>query len=127
MDLHVDVLPVDFEKLSGSERAERSADIRARTNAARRIQQERFSGTGVSCNAKMTPAQQREFCALDAKGAALLRGAFDRLGLSARAYDRIVRVARTIADLDASDNIRAEHVAEAISYRSLDRKYWKRG
>ena len=127
MDLHVDVLPVDFEKLSGTERAERSADIRARTNAARRIQQERFSGTGVSCNAKMTPAQQREFCALDAKGAALLRGAFDRLGLSARAYDRIVRVARTIADLDASGNIRAEHVAEAISYRSLDRKYWKRG
>ncbi|MBQ3049238.1 MAG: YifB family Mg chelatase-like AAA ATPase [Oscillospiraceae bacterium] len=126
MDLHVDVLPVDFDKLSGNERSESSAEIRVRTNAARKIQQQRYAGTGVSCNAKMTGAQQREFCQLDEKSAKLLRNAFDRLGLSARAYDRIVRVARTIADLDGSENIRAEHVAEAISYRSLDRKYWKR-
>lgn len=126
MDLHVDVLPVDFDRLSGSERAESSAEIRKRTNAARKIQQERFAGSGIGCNAKMTPSQQREFCALDDRSAVLLRNAFDRLGLSARAYDRIVRVARTIADLDASENIRQEHVAEAISYRSLDRKYWKR-
>ena len=126
MDLHVDVLPVDFDRLSGSERAESSAEIRKRTNAARKIQQERFAGSGIGCNAKMTPSQQREFCALDDRSAALLRNAFDRLGLSARAYDRIVRVARTIADLDGSENIRQEHIAEAITYRSLDRKYWKR-
>ncbi len=124
LDLHVEVPPVEFEQLDSSEAGESSAAIRARVNAARKIQNERFRGTGISCNARITPDSLHELCDLSDAGRLLLKKAFDRLGLSARAYDRILKVCRTIADLDGSEAIGPSHVAEAVQYRSLDRKYW---
>ena len=85
---------------------------------------QRFEGTGIACNAKMTPRMTREFCVLDSDAENLLKLSFEKLGLSARAYDKILRISRTIADLDGCDNIKAEHIAQAVQYRSLDRKYW---
>ena len=124
LDLHIEVPPVEFEQLDTDEKAESSRSIRGRVNAARRIQRERFRGTGISCNARITPDRLHEFCRLSGAGRMLLKKAFDRLGLSARAYDRILKVCRTIADLDQSGTIEPAHVAEAVQYRSLDRKYW---
>lgn len=124
LDLHVEVPPVAFEKLSSSSAGESSAVIRERVNAARLLQQKRFQGLHFSCNARITPDCLREACRLSKSGEALLRTAFEKLGLSARAYDRVLKVSRTIADLDHSPDIQAEHAAEAIQYRSLDRKYW---
>ena len=124
LDLHIEVPPVDFEQLDSSGMEEGSESIRRRVNAARRIQNERFRGTGISCNARIRTDRLREFCRLSDPGRALLKKAFDRLGLSARAYDRILKVCRTIADLDGSETIEPAHVAEAVQYRSLDRKYW---
>lgn len=124
LDLHIDAMPVEFEHISSDSRAESSAAIKARVNAARRIQNERFAGTGITCNARITPARLHETCRLTEAGSAMLKTAFERLGLSARAYDRILKVARTIADLAGSGVIDTSHVAEAIQYRSLDRKYW---
>ena len=100
------------------EKPETSAQVRQRVNAARDIQKRRFAGTAVSCNAYMTPAMIGEYCLLDAAGERLMKGAFDRLGLTGRSHDRILRMARTIADLDASPDIQAAHLAEAIQYRS---------
>ena len=94
-----------------------------RVNDARKIQNERFKNTKVTCNAKMDAESFRKFCIIDEKGNDLLRKAFETMGLSARAYDRIVKVARTIADLDNSECIKAKHIAEAVQYRNLDRKY----
>lgn len=125
LDIHIEVPQVDFKKLSGSEYEEPSSEIKKRVNAARAIQQKRFEGTDTTCNGKMTPAQTRRFCVLDEKSRALLEKSFDALGLSARAYDKILRVARTIADLDASEKIELEHITEAVQYRSLDRKFWR--
>lgn len=125
LDIHVEVPQVDFKKLADDEKGESSAEIRKRVNGARRIQQQRFSGTTVKCNAKMTPAMTREFCKIDEAQKKFLEESFERLGLSARAYDKILRVARTIADLDASENIELIHLREAVQYRSLDRKFWK--
>ncbi|MBR3552531.1 MAG: YifB family Mg chelatase-like AAA ATPase [Clostridia bacterium] len=124
IDLHVEVAPVDFEKLSDNSMSESSDTIRARVNAAREIQRRRFAGTATSCNAKMTPAQTRAFCALDDASKALLERSFVVLGLSARAYDKILRIARTIADLDGSEHIQSAHMAEAVQYRALDQKLW---
>lgn len=124
LDLHIEVPPVEFEQLDAGGRAESSRSIRERVNAARRVQRERFRGTGISCNARITPDRLHEFCRLSDAGRALLKKAFDRLGLSARAYDRILKVCRTIADLDKSGTIEPSHVSEAVQYRSLDRKYW---
>ena len=124
LDLHIEVPPVEFEQLDGGGGAENSRSIRERVNAARRIQRDRFRGTAISCNARITPDRLHEFCRLSDAGRALLKKAFDRLGLSARAYDRILKVCRTIADLDKSEAIGPGHVAEAVQYRSLDRKYW---
>lgn len=124
-DIHIEVPQVDFKKLSDDRPAEPSSKIKERVNAARLIQRERFKGTGTKCNSKMTPVQTRSFCKPDEKGRQLLEKCFDSLGLSARAYDKILRVARTVADLEGSEEIKFEHVAEAIQYRSLDRKYWK--
>ncbi|MFT9077797.1 YifB family Mg chelatase-like AAA ATPase [Ethanoligenens sp.] len=126
LDLHVEVPPVSFEKLHG-ETGEPSANIRQRVNQARSIQQKRYAGSGVSCNAHLTTPMVREHCALDGQSASLLRAAYENMGLSARAYDRILKVSRTIADLDGSDTIGTAHIAEAVQYRSLDRKYWNRG
>lgn len=125
LDIHIEVPQVDFKKLSDDEPAESSAEIKKRVNKARKIQQERLKGTGASCNGKMTPSQTRHFCKLDQKSKDMLERSFEALGLSARAYDKILRVARTIADLDGSENIELEHISEAVQYRSLDRKFWK--
>ncbi len=124
LDLHIDAMPVEFEHISSSEKAESSAAIKARVNAARTLQNQRFEGTGITCNARITPAKLHEICRLSDKGLQMLKNAFEKLGLSARAYDRILKVARTIADLDNSEVIDTSHIAEAIQYRSLDRKYW---
>ncbi len=126
LDLHVEVPPVEFEELDSAEKAESSAAIRARVDAARAIQNERFRGTGISCNARITPDRLREFCPMKEKSRLLLKAAFEKLGLSARAYDRVLKVCRTIADLDGSEAILPRHVAEAVQYRTLDRKYWAR-
>lgn len=124
LDIHIEVPPVEFEKLSSTEKAESSSEIRKRVNAARKRQLERYEGLGIICNAALTPALLSEMCSMTAGAKAILKSAFDRLGLSARAYDRILKVARTAADLDNSDLIESEHIMEAIQYRSLDRKYW---
>ncbi len=124
LDLHIDAMPVEFEHISSSEKAESSAVIKARVDAARKLQNERFAGTGITCNARITPAMLHEICQVTEAGNKMLKAAFERLGLSARAYDRILKVARTIADLAGSEVIDTGHIAEAIQYRSLDRKYW---
>ncbi len=126
LDLHIDAMPVDFDNISSAEKAECSADIKSRVNKARAIQNKRFEGTDITCNARITPARLQQDCAVSQSGMVLLRNAFDRLGLSARAYDRILKVSRTIADLDCSEIIESRHIAEAVQYRSLDRKYWQR-
>ncbi|HEX8160814.1 MAG TPA: YifB family Mg chelatase-like AAA ATPase [Pyrinomonadaceae bacterium] len=125
IDIHVDVPAVRFKELAGEGApAESSADIRARVAAARARQSARFGGEGIFANAQMSPRQIRGFCRIDAECERLLESAMARKGLSARAYDRILKVSRTIADLDAADDIRPPHVAEAVGYRSLDRTYW---
>lgn len=126
IDIHIEVPPVDFDKLSDDTRGESSAEIKKRVEAARKIQQERLKDTAANCNAQMNSAMTREFCKASDKAMSMLQMAFDRLGLSARAYDKILRVSRTIADLDNSEIIEATHIAEAIQYRSLDRKFWAR-
>lgn len=124
IDIHIEVEPVDYDRLSSKTKEESSASIRERVNRAREIQRKRFAGTEITCNAKMTPRMTREFCILSPDAENLLKLSFEKLGLSARAYDKILRIARTIADLDESENIEAAHIAQAVQYRSLDRKYW---
>ena len=124
LDIHIEVPPVNFDELSDTTKGESSEIIRARVNTARRIQIKRFEGTSVTCNSNMTPEMTRKFCILTDSASAMLKASFDKLGLSARAYDKILRVARTIADLDGSELIDVKHIAEAIQYRSLDRKFW---
>lgn len=120
IDLIVEVPALDYEELSRRSSAECSADIKKRVNAAREIQRRRFGGDGTMCNAHIGSREMSEICALDAEGEALMHAAFDSMGLSARSYDRILRVARTIADLDGQETISPEHVAEAIQYRTYD-------
>jgi len=125
IDLHVEVLPVPYEELSDSRRGEPSAEIRKRVIQARKIQEARFQDNPeIHANAQMTTKLLQQYCVLDQRGQDALRNAMRRLGLSARAYDRILKVARTIADLDGSDRITHDHLAEAINYRSLDRDNW---
>jgi magnesium chelatase family protein len=124
IDLHIEVPAVKYEELSGKAPGEPSEAIRARVEAARRIQQTRFGKTKASCNARMSPRQSKEHCQLTDASQELLRVAISELNFSARAYDRILRVARTIADLAARDQIEAEDVSEAIQYRTLDRNLW---
>ncbi len=123
IDIQVEVMPVNFDDLTSKNTTEESsAAVKARVDKARAIQSERFAGTPTACNAKMTPAQTRKFCIMSPVAEALLKSAFDKLGLSARAYDKILRVARTVADLDGSDIIDIKHITEAVRYRSYDRK-----
>ncbi|MBC7743995.1 MAG: YifB family Mg chelatase-like AAA ATPase [Flavobacterium sp.] len=125
IDLHVEVTPVNFNELSSDRLAEKSEVIRERVVTARDIQIKRFENkTDVFCNAQMSPKSVREICLITEAGQLLLKQAMEKLGLSARAYDRILKVSRTIADLAGSDDIRIEHLAEAIHYRSLDREGW---
>lgn len=124
IDLHVEVPPVDYAALSSTSKEETSAQIKQRVDKARKIQQERYKGTGITCNADLTPALLKKFCHLTDDASKYLELSFERLGMSARAYDRILKVARTIADLDNSKTIEKQHIFSAISFRSLDRKYW---
>ena len=118
IDMYIEVPSVEYEAMRRKEKPESSAVIRRRVNAAREVQKQRFSGTEVSCNAYMPPAMIGQFCALDAAGERLMQSAFDRLGLTGRSHDRILRMARTIADLEGAARIEAPHLAEAIQYRS---------
>lgn len=125
IDIHIEVVPVKYEKLSDTVRAERSEAVRERVVRAREVQARRFASIkGVYCNAQMSSSMQRRYCQLDDTGGKLLRTAMEIRGLSARAYDRILKVARTIADLAGSENISSEHISEAINYRNLDREGW---
>ncbi len=126
IDIHIEVPPVDFDKLNATEKAESSAEIRARVNKARAIQQKRFKGTTILSNAHIPAGKLKEYCVLSDAASAMLKIAFDKMGLSARAYDRLLKLARTIADLDESEIIDKKHIGEALQYRSLDRKYWER-
>ena len=127
IDLHVEVVPVSHEELASDKPSERSAEIRKRVVAAREIQKQRFAGhPGLFANAQMSSRMVREYCRIDEAGQLLLKQAMDRLGLSARAYDRILKVSRTIADLDGSPDIEIGHLSEAINFRNLDRDNWGR-
>lgn len=125
IDIHIEVNPVPFEKLASTQLAEPSKDIRKRVTAARKHQTNRFEKSeSVHYNAQMTVQQIRVFCKLSDSSLQLLKIAMEKLKLSARAYDRILKVARTIADLEAAENVESHHIAEAIQYRSLDREGW---
>jgi len=125
IDIHLEVVPVPFKKLSELKETEGSQVIRERVIAARQIQSERYKGMdGIFCNAQMSSRQIRDYVQLDSTSNTLLKNAMERLGLSARAYDRILRVARTIADLEGSAPVESHHISEAIQYRSLDRESW---
>ena len=123
LDIHINVPPVDFENLSGTSKAECSADIKKRVEIARQIQHRRFVGTKITCNAKMDASATRKFCKLTDNALLILKTAFERLSLSARAYDKVLRIARTIADLDHAEIIDTKHITEAIQYRSFDRNF----
>lgn len=125
MDIHVEVSPVKYKDLESTDTLESSQQIKERVNMARQIQRKRYEKYGIFCNAQLKPAHIQKFCALGEAEKSLLRSAFDKLGLSARAHHRILKVARTIADLENSERIQTHHLAEAIQYRSLDRKYFK--
>jgi magnesium chelatase family protein len=125
IDIHIEVVPVPFDKLAEERRAETSEVIGFRVMQARRIQIERFGDqNGIHSNSQMTPSLLRQYCELTGDSRIMLKNAMQKLGLSARAYDRILKVSRTIADLEASESIQPQHVAEAIQYRSLDRDSW---
>jgi magnesium chelatase family protein len=125
IDIHIEVTPVSYDELSNKKQGEVSASIRERVIQARKIQEERYAArTEIHCNAQMDSKLLKEICDIDEAGSKMLRVAMDKLKLSARAYDRILKVARTIADLDSSASIKTEHLAEAIQYRSLDRENW---
>lgn len=125
IDIQIEVTPVKYQKLDSDIQQETSKQIRQRVNKARKIQQIRYQEHGIYSNAELTPALIQKYCKLNSNEKKLLQNAFERLGLSARAHARILKVARTIADLEGKECIEAKHLAEAIGYRSLDRKYWK--
>ncbi|HDG67680.1 MAG TPA: ATP-binding protein, partial [candidate division Zixibacteria bacterium] len=125
IDMHIEVPSVPLDKLAGEPTGEKSEEIRSRVIEARLIQQHRLRGIkGVYANAHMTTRLIRKFCKLTPEGEEILKKAITRLGLSARAYDRVLKLARTIADLEGSEEIQTHHIAEAVQYRSLDREYW---
>ena len=122
IDIHIEVPAVKYRDLADRSETEGSEAIAARVATSREVQKERFKGTRVRCNAQMSARMIRKFCEPDAAGSRMLEVVTDRLGLSARSYTRILKVARTIADLDGSEVIAEQHISEAIQYRSLDRK-----
>jgi magnesium chelatase family protein len=117
IDIHIQVPRVDYEKLSDSRLGESSSTVQSRVEAARELQRNRFKGTPIACNADMHPAEVRKFCALDDAGRSLVKSAMNQLQLSARAYHRILKLARTIADLAGAESIAPTHLAEALQYR----------
>ena len=125
MDLHIEVKPVEYEKLALQNKPETSKQIKERVDKARRIQLERYRKYGIFCNAELESNLLEEFCKLDKKSRDIMEKAFDKFGLSARAHDKILKISRTIADLDNSKDIQYKHIAEAIQYRSLDTRYFK--
>lgn len=124
IDIQIEVTPVKYKKLDSTENIETSKDIKQRVDKARKIQQDRYKEEKIYSNSGLTPKLIEKYCKLDKQGREILQAAFEKLGLSARAYGRILKVARTIADLDEKENIEQKHIAEAIQYRSLDKKYW---
>lgn len=124
IDLHIEVDPVAFSELSSTKKEESSAQIRERVSAARKRQQQRFAGRGYACNGDIPDPQLQEMCQTTEAADRLLQLAFERFGFSARTYSRVLKVARTIADLEGSEKIDSSHAAEAVQYRTLDRKYW---
>lgn len=124
IDIHISVEPVPFEEINNNTSEESSESIRSRVERARSVQQERFRGEGIQNNAQMKTRHIRKYCILDNKGEALLKAAFKSMALSTRAYSKILKISRTIADMDDSINIKEKHIAEALQYRILDRKYW---
>ncbi len=125
IDIHIDVPAVKVRELSEQEASEGSAEIRERVNRAREIQQRRFAGEHVYSNAQMTPRLIRKHCQLDPAAQQLLERAITKWGLSARAYDRILKVSRTIADLEGVEQVVEKHISEAVQYRTLDRNFWQ--
>lgn len=125
IDIQIGVSPVKYDKLNSTSECETSKTIKKRVNEARNIQRERYKTYGIFSNSELTPIMLEEFCKLDDEGKRILEQAFKKLGLSARAYGRILKVSRTIADLENSKNIKTKHICEAIQYRSLDKKYIK--
>ena len=123
IDIQVEVNSVKYENLNSDICEETSSQIQSRVNNARNLQKIRYKGMNIYSNSELTPALIKEFCKLDDKGKFILENAFEKLGLSARAYTRILKVARTIADLDGCENIKEKHLLEAVQYRSLDKKY----
>ena len=125
IDIQIEVTPVKYEKLENSNKEETSEQIKERVNKAREIQRARYKEEKIYSNSSLTPKLIEKYCKLDSKSKNILEIAFNKLGLSARAYGRILKVARTIADLEGSKQITKSHIAEAIGYRNLDKKYWK--
>ena len=126
IDLHVEMMPVEFSDLTQENQEESSAQVRHRVEAARKKQHQRFGDSGIFCNAAISSGKLREFCPMQPQAAEFLKRSFEKMGMSARAYDRVVKVARTVADLENSDLILKSHIAQALAYRSLDQKYWGR-
>ena len=123
IDIQIEVSPVKYEKLGKEEKTETSQEVKERVNQAREIQRQRYKEEAIFSNAALTPKLIEKYCKLDEEGKKILEMSFEKLGLSARAYGRILKVARTIADLGGSEQIQKNHIAEAIQYRSLDKKY----
>ena len=125
IDIQVEVTPVKYAKLQNDEQVETSEQIKKRVDRARKIQLERYKDVDIYSNSQLTPKLMDKYCKLDDMSKKILQKAFENLGLSARAHGRILKVARTIADLDGKENIEVAHISEAIQYRNLDKKYWK--
>ena len=125
IDIHIEVQSIKYDELSQERPSESSEEIKKRVDKARRIQLERYKNDGIHCNSELSSELIRKYCKLDDESKDLLKTAFEKLGFSARAHDRVLKLARTIADLDDSKEIEKKHLAEAIQYRNLDRKYWR--
>lgn len=125
IDIHIEVPQVNYEKLELETSSESSSEIKKRVNAARKIQMKRYQDYHIFSNSELTSPLMNQFCPLEQESKKILKKAFEKLNLSARAYHKILKISRTIADLEGEENIQTKHVAEAIQYRSLDRKFWK--
>ena len=125
IDIHIEVSPIQYETLSSNRESENSETIKQRVDKARIIQNERYKNDNIHSNSELTSDLLKKYCKLDKKSSEILKNAFEKFGLSARAHDKVIKLARTIADLDEEENILAKHIAEAIQYRNLDKKFWK--